>query len=116
MRIFVACLSKVGVKGGGVGVGNPGDLSLNCHLYLLYRKFAKTIHILHLQVINSENMHRPNLRIFRPFQTLYLVVRYTFTSDSQMTNIATDIEYWYIALNHYLIFCKYIYILVRTVK
>lgn len=39
MRIFVACLSKVGVKGGGVGVGNPGDLSLNCHLYLLYRKF-----------------------------------------------------------------------------
>lgn len=39
MRIFVACLSKVGVKGGGVGVGNPGDLSLNCHLYLLYRKY-----------------------------------------------------------------------------
>lgn len=38
MRIFVACLSKVGVKGGGVGVGNPGDLSLNCPLYL-YRKF-----------------------------------------------------------------------------
>lgn len=70
MRIFVACLSKVGVTGGGEG--NPGDLSLNCHLYLLYRKFLvqnmlKTIHILHLQVINSENMHRPNLRIFRPF-------------------------------------------------
>lgn len=68
MRIFVACLSKVGVKGGGVGVGNPGDLSLNCHLYPTFSsKYAKTIHILHLQVINSENMHRPNLRIFRPF-------------------------------------------------
>lgn len=39
MRIFVVCLSKVGVKGGGVGVGNLGDLSLNCYLYFLYRKF-----------------------------------------------------------------------------